>query len=587
MFNLKASGKSMLEELRAEGHSIEAPCGGTHSCGKCKLRVLSGRTDDISPEEAAFLSEDEIKAGCRLACFAHFLEGGTAEAWKKDEGSIDILSSDQVLKQTGEPVLKIKKIAVKSPSLENSLDLWECFFGPEDGEIRCTDLELLCRLPVLLQQEEVFAVLRDGVLIDLKSSGKAYGAAIDIGTTTVALDISDLNSGESIAKRAFTNPQKDFGLDVLSRINFSSESDDKRKRLQQVIADEINASISSICSEAGLDKDDIYSVCVAANATMTHALLGLPLKSLGRKPYAPLIKAPGSINASQIGLSCNKNAELYLLPAVSAYIGGDIVAGASVCRLEQAEDTVLFIDIGTNGEIVLSDHGKMIACSCAAGPALEGMNISCGMRAETGAIESVKYEDGRMSLRTINNGTPQGLCGSGLIEAVSEGLRCGAILQNGRLNRQHTLVNSEDGLKLIISEEFSICLTQKDIRQVQLCKAAILSGIEQLTRSLGLGSEDIDRVLVAGQFGKHLSPEALTGAGFLPFELIDKIEYIGNSSHSGARNALVSEDFRKKALMISRSVDYLELSVIEGYEKAFVKAMNFDIPKEIGIDAQL
>lgn len=322
----------------------------------------------------------------------------------------------------------------------------------------------------------------------------------------------------------------------------------------------------------------IYEVVVGGNSTMLHALLGVPLGSLGHAPYSSVFNRPIEVSARELGFPLSDATQIYCIPSVSAYIGGDIVAGALAARLDTAEDTVLFLDIGTNGEMILSRQGRMYACSCAAGPALEGMNISCGMRAEGGAVEHVSFAGGKAHLAVINGQPPRGLCGSGILETVSQGVAEKIISSSGRLCKDSPLIDTDENGKrrIVLDREQGLFVTQGDVRQVQLCKGAILSGILTLLQRLELKEEEVDRVVVGGQFGKHLDPASLIGAGLVPRCLEKKITYIGNSSMTGAKMYLLSQEERLHAREIARKISYVELSVSPGYERLFTQCLRFE-----------
>jgi uncharacterized 2Fe-2S/4Fe-4S cluster protein (DUF4445 family) len=349
--------------------------------------------------------------------------------------------------------------------------------------------------------------------------------------------------------------------------------------------------LQEACRKAGVRTDQIYELSVAANCTMMHLLLGVDARPLGRSPYAPVFTAAKDIPAASIGIHAARGARLYALPSVSAYIGADIVAGARVCDLLHRKGNVLFIDIGTNGEIVLSHHGKLLCCSCAAGPALEGMNISSGMRAEEGAVEDVKILDDHVELKTIGDTEPAGLCGSGILAAVRELLKAGIVRKTGafvkaghfdeddfRAERLHV---AEDGKRSFIFSEapHEIRVNQSDVRQVQLAKGAILSGFEALLNKAGIEMSDLDEVLIAGQFGAHLPAESLTGTGILPEEVSDRLKYVGNTSRTGAYMALMSGEVKQEVEELSHEMDYMELGATENYEQLFTRCLMFPSKK--------
>ena len=367
-----------------------------------------------------------------------------------------------------------------------------------------------------------------------------------------------------------------------------------RKELQEAIVTSINEMLQEICQETGIGTESIYEITVAANCTMMHMLLGIDARPIGKSPYAPVFAGARTIPAERIGIHAAKNAQLYCLPGVSAYIGADIVAGAYVCGLHQVREKVLFIDIGTNGEIVLSDGGKMLCCSCAAGPALEGMNISCGMRAAEGAIEDVVISEEGVKLTIIGEEenaekpNPEGICGSGILAVVKELVRTGLIRKDGAFikpekleeddyRRRFLQMNGKKREFLMAETPEKLVITQGDVRQVQLAKGAILSGFFALLKEAGISMEELDKVMIAGQFGAHLPADSLTGTGILPRSVENKLVYVGNSSKTGATAALLSIASRREMEKIAKQMSYMELGNTPGYERLFAESMMFSL----------
>ena len=392
--------------------------------------------------------------------------------------------------------------------------------------------------------------------------------------------------GEEIASASMINAQKRYGLDVLTRITYEYEHPDCGvRKLQEAIVNSINGMIEEVCKETAVSREEIREIDVAANCTMMHMLLGVDARSLGKSPYKPEFTEAKELLAHEIGIRAAEDTKLYCLPQVSAYIGADIVAGAYVCQLWKEQGNVLFIDIGTNGEIVLANHGRLTCCSCAAGPALEGMNISSGMRAAEGAIEDVEIMEQGIRLRVIGNGEPAGLCGSGILAVVKELLRTGIVKKTGVFVKKEKLEETDyrypmirmDGTKreFVLCEEPQIVVTQGDVRQVQLAKGAILSGFTVLLKKAGLRMEELDKVMIAGQFGAHLPAESLIGTGILPQEAAGKLSYVGNSSKTGAYMALLSRRVKQEIETLAEKMEYMELAETENYERIFAESMIF------------
>lgn len=510
-------GLSLLDGLLKNGYFVDNPCNGKGTCGKCKIRLRAGSLGDISPSEKRFLSDKEEKDGVRLACFS--------TEW------------DQV------------------------------------------EVEII-------QEERKAKVLTKGYMPDFKRDFKeGYGISMDIGTTTVALALIDLATGKTLTEESMVNMQKNYGLDVLTRISYASENEDGLDKLQEAIVGSINSMLGLVCEEAGIKPEEIKEIIVGANTTMAHLLLGVDPSSLGRFPYKPGFTEMQLVRARDIGIEAGADTVLYTLPHVSAFIGGDVVAGAYVAEMEGSKRNELFIDIGTNGEIVLVKDGKLYACSCAAGPALEGMNISCGMRAAPGAIEDVKISPQGITLKVIDDEEPIGICGSGILAVVKELLRTGIVTSRGVFVKKEDLEEDDyrqkyirmDGRKreFIMDEDNDLVITQDDIRQVQLAKGAILSGFIALVKEAGISLDELDVVYVAGQFGAHLPKDSLVGTGILPPGVEDKIQYLGNSSKTGAYMALMSDGVKKDMDALAKKISYVELAVTDNYERIFIESSTY------------
>lgn len=531
-----AQGENLYRALAAR-HWMDAPCGGMGKCGKCRLRLLSDCP--VKPGDAQFFTQAELDAGWRLACL-HTADADMEVELTPQETVGEIVSGGLMRSGEGTPVVTKRRA--------------------ENG-----DTELLRGGEVVLTEPG-------------DTLSRLYGVAVDIGTTTVVATLVDLHTGKELTSASCINSQKIYGQDVMSRIQHASRPEGAAE-LQSVILQDLRDLLEHLYAHNadGVGAEDVYEIAVAANNTMIHLLLRADASGMGRTPYRPALQGGQIRTAAELHLPASPACSVYCLPAVSAFVGGDITAGVLTCSLEQTDKTVLFIDIGTNGELVLSRGGKMYACSCAAGPALEGMNISCGMRAAVGAVEDVSLDEetSGVHLAVIGDTQPRGLCGSGILSAVAQ-LRSRDIIQRtGRL-RDHPLVEKSDGKKrVVLDRENGIVLTQNDIRQVQLAKGAILSGIQTMMRFADIGPADIDEVLVAGQFGAHLKVESLVGAGIIPAELGPTVRYVGNTSKSGAVLCLMSQTERQKVTDIAGRIEYIELSALEGYEKVFVQAMQF------------
>lgn len=577
--------KDLLQMLLENEIFVDNPCNGKGLCGKCKIRLLEGKLPAISETEGKLLKDEEIASGIRLSCLVVPEEDIVIEVLQK-ERKHEILTTGYMPNFNMNPGIYKKVFEIEKPTLENQSSFEDSLcnaLGIEGFDWR------------LLQEHEMIDGKVTGVfngkdLIGVETGDTTellYGVAVDIGTTTVVTVLIDMKTGDELAAASMINPQKKFGLDVLTRITYELENPgDSKEKLQHAIVNAINEMIEDMCSKSNIHYKNIYEISIAANCTMMHFLLGIDATSIGKSPYAPVFVKSKNIRAKDIGLKGSPGARLYCLPAVSSYIGADIVAGAYVCELQKTSDNLLFIDIGTNGEIVLSNHGKLLSCSCAAGPALEGMNISSGMRAAEGAIEDIKITEKGIELQVIGNEDPIGICGSGILAALKELIRIGLVKKDGAFIKKEKLEESDyryDMIQLdekkrkfvLKSDPEQLFITQADVRQVQLAKGAILSGFYALLKQANIDMNQLDKVMIAGQFGAHLPADSLVGTGILPEEVKDKIVYVGNSSKTGAYMALMSVEVKKQIEELANQVGYMELGVSEGYERLFVQCLQF------------
>lgn len=395
---------------------------------------------------------------------------------------------------------------------------------------------------------------------------RRYGIALDIGTTTLDMSLICLDDGKEAAADKRLNPQRKSGQDVLTRILYEQRFQKTAvRRMQELVVDAINQMIAECIRQSGICEDWIEEMVVAANCVMTHMLLGVDATGMGQAPYMPAFLHSREISAAGIGIRLPERVRLRSLPHAAAFFGGDALAGVDCCR---KNGSALFLDIGTNGEIALVTDEGVLACSCAAGPALEGMNISCGMTAQNGAIESVYTgRAGEIACRVIGDVPAKGICGSGLLSLAvwllkNEGMDKTGLLSGGRQ-------------EIVLSTQSNISVTQKDIRQLQLAKGAILAAVRTLLYQAETRMERIDHVYVAGQFGEHLSEELFTETGILPTQAKGKISYLGNTSKQGAVRILTDPRQMGKYEALADEIVYVELAQTDEYMRLFMDSMNF------------
>jgi uncharacterized 2Fe-2S/4Fe-4S cluster protein (DUF4445 family) len=418
-----------------------------------------------------------------------------------------------------------------------------------------------------------------------------YGVAVDLGTTTVVARLIDMADGQCYATEAALNPQTHFGDDIISRIAYA-QTDRGFAELHETIIHCINDLTARLCLKAAIDRNDIYEICLVGNTTMSHIFLGLPVAQLGLAPYKAYSLDAHDISPAKLGLRINPAGNIHTVENIAGFVGSDTTSVALAADVDSADDMTLVVDIGTNGEIVLGTKDKLYAASCAAGPALEGARITCGSRAAEGAIEAVVINENDIDLDVIGNIPPRSICGSGLIDAVAVMLDLGIIDASGRFANPDELkgklppaifsriieLNGELAFCLAPApnvDERLVFLSQKDVRQLQLAKGAIKTGIVLLQKKLGLKDSDTEHILLAGAFGNYIRKQSALRIGLLPAVAADKIRFIGNAAASGAQMILLSRRCRDKARLLARKIEYVEIAHEPDFQDVFADSMLF------------
>ncbi len=592
------SGTKIVEAAARAGLTLETPCGGAGVCGKCRVQITSG-AGEPSGHDRSKLTAAELEAGWRLSCQTAICRESIIHIPETSlfANQAQILTEAQKDRTSVQSAVRKIYVELSEPTLEDhAADLQR--LEKHVGEFKA-DLPLLRSLPAAMRKGgfKGTAVLTDHRLIDFEAgdtSGQCYGAAFDIGTTTLVASLLDLRTGQELGVTSRLNPQVSFGDDVLSRIQYSSATADNLGELHEVIIKAISEMIDVLCAEAKIDRRRVYEITLAGNTTMEHLLCGIDVTQLGHVPFVPVYARGLMLPAAELGVPIAPHGAAYVFPVIGGFVGGDTSAGILATRITELEGPVMMIDIGTNGEIVLAHQGKLWAASTAAGPAFEGARISCGMRATRGAIEKVVL-DGDVRLNVIGNSAPIGLCGSGLIDAVAELRRVGIISPEGRmlpaeelpadlpeaLRKRVTLCAKGQPEFLLgvgegASRENRVTLTSRDVRELQLATAAIRAGFNILLKQAGLGTRDLKRVLVAGGFGSFIRRSNAQRIGLLPTDIDhQKIHYVGNASLNGARWALVSTIERKRAEQLARDTVHVELSQDCNFQMEFAESMIF------------
>ncbi len=599
---LVPQGATILEAASLGHIPVEGPCGGRGTCGKCMV-IAQGKLSPLSPAEKELLSAEERKSGHRLACQARVLGDVVVELPDKEGLKSQILTQAIGSNAVLDADVRKNYLVLPQPALgDQRADLQRIRDQLPQGDTLKAGLEVLRKIPALLRESEfeITAVVAGTELTDVEAGNTArdsYGIGFDIGTTTVVGYLMDLNTGEQVGVSAALNPQSVYGADVISRLSFVIEHQDGTKKLQEKVIGTLNELIEESCSQTGVDSQQIYQVTVVGNTCMHHLFLGIDPRSIAPSPFVPVATVPLSLKAQELGLNVHPRALVHTLPNVAGYVGADIVGGILATGLYQSSELKLFVDIGTNGEIVLGNRERLLACATAAGPAFEGARISCGMRAASGAIDRISV-DSDVHYTTIEGARPRGLCGSGLLDAVAEMLKVGVIEPSGRILEpeatgslatdqiKRRIVAGENGLRFILAqaEESAhgqpVCITQRDVRELQLAKGAIFTGIQLLEKELGIEDKDLAEVLLAGAFGNYLRRESALRTGLLPPLPSEKVRSVGNAAGEGAKIALISARLREKAAEIAQRIEYVELSGRGDFMQAFADNMFFPENKE-------
>lgn len=510
-------GETLLSALHGAGLPVPSPCGGCGTCGKCRV--------DISRDGSSW----EAALACRT------------------------------------PVEEGLLVRVRAGAGTGSLRVDEDAFGQ--------------------------GLSRGRFAPDAADEG-SLGIAVDLGTTTVAAYLFDLASGRMLASGGAANPQASFGADVISRIRACSAG--SLAVMEAAAAGCIRDLAEGLCAQVGKDPSHIARWAVAGNTVMQHILCGISPESIGTYPFRPQSLFGQTRDVPALG------ARAYLCPCVSGYVGGDITAGMVACGLDELvlsdgaegsdggarcpDGAVLFADLGTNGEMALVHDGHFLCCATATGPAFEGANISQGMQARDGSIDSCRFEDGAFSVTTVGAAPACGICGSGLIDALAACLEAGLVDETGRIMRpdelpaeRARLVELREGRPaVLITADGSVALTQKDIRALQLAKAAVAAGVASLLRHAGLDQGQVGRFIIGGAFGAHMRPESAAAVGLIPAGLLPKVSMVGNCAGAGACDALVSTAARGRMANLSQAASYIELSLDAGFSEDYVDAMEFE-----------
>lgn len=596
-------GVTVFDAASWNGIAIDSTCGGHGTCHKCKVRVTSAVELPVTRHDARTFTPAQLDDGWRLGCLVQATRDLAVEVpplTTRPKAATVGIGRQVILR----PAVQKRYVELEEPTLaDQRTDLARLGDAIDDLELTA-DVHALRRLGTVLRQSDfkVTAVVVDEDLVDVEpgdTTSTRYAIAFDLGTTTVVGTLLDVGTGTPLAVASTLNRQQPFGGDVITRISATMMDDKALDRLRDAAGATLAELATRVCREAGIEPTQVYEVAVAGNATMTSLVLGVDPEPLGVAPFVMPVAQPPTVLAADIGLALHPRARAFFFPALGAYVGGDIVAGMLATGMDRDKRVRLFIDVGTNCEIVLSDGDRIVSTAAPAGPAFEGGAIRCGMRAADGAVEVVKVdphagsEDPAVTLGVIGDVEPKGLCGSGLVDAVSELVRVGLLDGTGRLVSDEAAKEVApalaDRLARIGEERVFVLhrptpeaepaecvyLSQRDVRELQFAKAAISTGWSLLLQELGLEHRDVQQVLLAGSFGSYLSPASAVRIGLVPKLPVLRIVAAGNVAGEGAKMALLSVRERAGALALLEEVTYVELSDRPDFNDAFVEQLAF------------
>ena len=597
-----AHGATILASAQAAGVDITATCGGRGRCTSCRVKFVSGAVPPPTVMDELQLGDALVREGYRLSCQCRVVEPvDVLVAPPLDERTFQILGArvppEELARIEIDSGIRKEVVTIDLPKEEHrqTSDL-EGLLALVGRTTEDVSPEVLKTLPHALRDHhgEITVTTFGSRLLAVEPGDTSllkFGLAVDIGTTSVVTTLMELESGEQLAAVSSLNPQAVFGADLMSRIAFAQFNPGNLRKLQTRIIGLLNQHIEQIVRDSGVLAKWIYKVVIVGNTCMHHILLGIDPSHVGLAPYAPVMRHPLVLPARELFLKVNPEARVCLLPIVAGFVGADAVGVALATRIAETPDLRIAVDIGTNGEVLLGSRDRLWACSAPAGPALEGAQLRHGMRGALGAIDRVWLEDGDLRVQTIGDAPAQGICGSGVIDAIAVLLDTGAVDWMGLIAveerdrlpaplRERIGVRGEERVVILVrpgegNAPREILLTQDDIRQVQLCKGALASGAAMLQRIAGVAPEQVSELMLAGGFGNYLSIRSALRIGLIPPLPASRIRYVGNAAALGAQLALMSEAERARADRIARRIEHVSLAAHPDFQDVFVDCMNF------------
>jgi len=587
---------TLLEAAKQAGLALTSSCGGAGRCGQCQVVIAAGSVSPPTSDERNVLTELNLQRGLRLACSTHVQGDVRVSIPESTLGAGQRLQLEGELgKLTLDPLIHACDVEVPAPTMQDPRSDLERLAGgipPIPGHTIGADPAVVRQIAAAARASDwhLTAFVRGAEIVGVDSAGSpAVGLAVDLGTTKIAASLVGLKDGQELALAGVLNPQIAYGEDVITRLVHACRDADGGHKLASVVREALDDLLGELTERAGVSRTQVADVCIVGNTAMTHLLAELPVRQLAGSPYVAATGDAIDVKAGDLDLTTAPGAYVHVLPCIGGFVGADHVAMILASRLDQTDHVALGIDIGTNTEICLAKpDGSLTSVSCASGPAFEGAHISGGMRAASGAIEAIELTSTGLSLKTVDDAPPIGLCGSGILDGVAELRRWHLINERGRFDQRHKRVREgQSGAEFLLvpaDESGSRCdvaITQSDINQVQLAKGAIRAGLEVLLESTDTALEEVEEVIIAGAFGSFLRVQSALDMGLLPRLPNARYRQVGNAALVGARWALVSGQARTRAQQIASHSSYLELTTYPKFKRRFALAMLFP-----SVDAQ-
>lgn len=579
---------TLLDAARLAGVELASVCGGKGHCGQCRIQLLSGDVSPASVAEKLILTEMELINGERLACCTEVKGDLRINVPKGSLLTNSRLQLGSNLKATsGQPLIETHQVVAPPPSLTDRRSDVARIVGS-------VKMDTLQAEPAVVRHLSAMARTWEWRLSLYRRGSKIVGAApahrpplglaVDLGTTKIAAFLLNLETGDEVAAAGALNPQIGYGEDVISRLNYTYRNEDGARRLAEMVGETLDKLLGQLVQQAAAERHQVVDGCLVANGAMVHLLLQLPTSQLGSAPFVAASNAPMNVKARDLGIIMAPGADVHILPCIAGFVGADHVAMIIATDMDRVNHVTIGIDIGTNTEIALGKPGDgfLSSASCASGPAFEGAHISDGMRAASGAIESIRLDDASIEYTSIDDVPPVGLCGSGIVDTIAELRRWRLINDRGRFQKGHgRLRQGRSGPELLLvpaAESGSgrdVVITQQDVNEIQLAKGAIRAGLDVLLKSTGTLMDEIEDVIIAGAFGSFLNVESALDIGLLPYFPRAVYRQVGNAAAVGAKWALISKEERERARQVAAQTRYIELTTYPKFSRHFASGMLF------------